>query len=69
MRTRYRESSLLRQLDLVNKLFTWKCKKTESPDKWVQEWCDVLKEFLSGLYPCCVVPLLLRIGPCRRHNI
>ncbi|KAK9257504.1 hypothetical protein V1519DRAFT_477743, partial [Lipomyces tetrasporus] len=47
MEERYKESSLTRQLELVNKLFTWKCKKSENPDKWVQEWCDVLKEFLN----------------------
>ncbi|KAK9357612.1 hypothetical protein V1504DRAFT_471924 [Lipomyces starkeyi] len=47
MEERYKESSLTRQLKLVNKLFTWKCKKSENPDKWVQEWCDVLKEFLN----------------------
>ncbi|ODQ69675.1 hypothetical protein LIPSTDRAFT_6860 [Lipomyces starkeyi NRRL Y-11557] len=47
MEERYKESSLTRQLELVNKLFTWKCKKSENPDKWVQKWCDVLKEFLN----------------------
>ncbi|KAK9318696.1 hypothetical protein V1517DRAFT_267479, partial [Lipomyces orientalis] len=47
MEERYRLSSLSRQLELVNKLFTWKCKKTDNPDKWVQEWCDTLKEFLN----------------------
>ncbi|KAK9311349.1 hypothetical protein V1524DRAFT_411807 [Lipomyces starkeyi] len=35
------------QQELVKKLFTWKCKKSENTDKWVQEWCDVLKEFLN----------------------
>ncbi|KAK9312298.1 hypothetical protein V1524DRAFT_341086, partial [Lipomyces starkeyi] len=43
----YKVSSLTRQLELVNKLFSWKCKKTDNPDKWVHEWCDVLKEVLN----------------------
>ncbi|KAK9428538.1 hypothetical protein V1505DRAFT_395097 [Lipomyces doorenjongii] len=37
MEERYKESSLARQLEL----------KSENPDKWVQEWCDVLKVFLN----------------------
>ncbi|KAK9481787.1 hypothetical protein V1527DRAFT_499547 [Lipomyces starkeyi] len=47
MRTRYQQHSLVRQLALVNKLFSWKCRNEANPDKWVQEWCDLLKEFLS----------------------
>ncbi|KAK9491452.1 hypothetical protein V1508DRAFT_421995 [Lipomyces doorenjongii] len=47
MEERYKESSLARQLELVSKLFTWKSKKSENPDKWLQEWCDVLKRFLN----------------------
>ncbi|KAK9234123.1 hypothetical protein V1525DRAFT_82836 [Lipomyces kononenkoae] len=41
MKTRYQQSSLARQLAVVNRLLSW------NPDKWVQEWCDLLKELLS----------------------
>ncbi|KAK9310861.1 hypothetical protein V1524DRAFT_463205 [Lipomyces starkeyi] len=47
MGNRYQQTSLTRQLALVNKLFTWKCQSDQNVDKWVQEWCDVLKEFLN----------------------
>ncbi|KAK9372620.1 uncharacterized protein V1513DRAFT_460418 [Lipomyces chichibuensis] len=47
MKTRYQHSSLVRQLALVNRLFSWKCPNEANPDKWVQEWCDLLKEFLN----------------------
>ncbi|KAK9427008.1 hypothetical protein V1505DRAFT_359218 [Lipomyces doorenjongii] len=47
MRTRYQQHSLVRQLALLNKLFSWKCPNEANADKWVQEWCDQLKEFLS----------------------
>ncbi|ODQ70261.1 hypothetical protein LIPSTDRAFT_6344 [Lipomyces starkeyi NRRL Y-11557] len=47
MKTRYQQPSLVRQLALVNRLFSWKCPNEANPDKWVQEWCDLLKEFLN----------------------
>ncbi|KAK9234480.1 hypothetical protein V1525DRAFT_54341 [Lipomyces kononenkoae] len=47
MKQRCKESSLVRQLALVNKLFTWKCKRAENPDKWVQGWCDVLERIFG----------------------
>ncbi|KAJ8098930.1 hypothetical protein POJ06DRAFT_181990, partial [Lipomyces tetrasporus] len=47
MESRYRQTTLTRQLALVNKLFNWKCNMNQNPDKWVQDWCDTLKEFLN----------------------
>ncbi|ODQ70280.1 hypothetical protein LIPSTDRAFT_5749 [Lipomyces starkeyi NRRL Y-11557] len=36
MKTRYQQSSLVRQLAVVNRLFSWKCSNEANPDKWVQ---------------------------------
>ncbi|KAK9481700.1 hypothetical protein V1527DRAFT_486376 [Lipomyces starkeyi] len=47
MKTRYQQPSLVRQLAFVIRLFSWKCPNEANPDKWVQEWCDLLKEFLN----------------------
>ncbi|ODQ73992.1 hypothetical protein LIPSTDRAFT_276929 [Lipomyces starkeyi NRRL Y-11557] len=46
MENRYQQT-LTRLLALVNTLFTWKCQSDQNVDKWVQESCDVLKEFLN----------------------